>query len=183
MSEPIALDHLADALADHARELEALRALHDATTARLEALQLDVADVIQAAAGSAGCDDQRQGDDRQSVYDDWHTWVTHWLEPRISRAQHHKWCPKLDEHPEAHMRLEAVWHAWESTWPRPPDRAGWLRDHLDPQLSVLFASDGPLRLCSAHEHQHAMPPALDELGGERSSSLSVPSPDGQPPPR
>lgn len=167
MTEPLPPAELTDVLVDHARELERLRALHDETTARLDALQLDVAEIVQAAESSSS--ESAQG----CIYEDWHTWVTHWLEPRISRSQHHKWCPKLDEHPEAEMRLGASWHAWEALWPKPAERGGWLRDHLDPQLAVLFASDGPLRLCSAHEHQHATPPALDQSDV---ALLSVPRP-------
>lgn len=155
MTDDVTLPVLAEDLADLARELEQHRMLHDEAKARLDNLQLDLAELVRAVEAPAA---------RPSppyVYEDWHTWVVMWLEPRISRAQQHRWCLKLDEHPEAELRLESVWHAWEATWPKPADRAGWLRDCLDPQLGWLMAPDGPLRLCSVAEHQHATPPDLN----------------------
>lgn len=143
---------LADEMAALAGDLEQLRASFEDTRARLDNVQLDLADVVQllesAGPRTASAD---------TVYTDWHTWTVRWLEPRISRGQHHRWCPKLDEHLEVEMRLEAVWQAWESIWPKPALRAGWLRDCLDPQLAALTASDGPLRRCSAPERQHVVP--------------------------
>ena len=152
--DDVTVGDLAEDVADLARELEQLRALQEETKGRLENALLDVAELVRRL------ETRKPAAPGQYVYDDWHTWVVMWLEPRISRAQQHRWCLKLDEHPEAELRLGSAWHAWEASWPEPGDRAAWLRDTLDPQLAWLMASDGPLRLCSAAEHQHGTPPDL-----------------------
>ncbi|WP_088284681.1 DUF4913 domain-containing protein [Kineosporia sp. A_224] len=156
MTDDVTPEALADDVADLARELEQLRALYDETKARLDNVHLDLAELVQAVEAPP----VKPAD---NVYEDWHTWVVMWLEPRVSRGQHHRWCLKLQEHPEAEMRLESVWLAWEAMWPKSAERASWLRDCLDPQLLSLMTPDGALRLCSAAEHQHTTPPDLKRL--------------------
>jgi Domain of unknown function (DUF4913) len=86
----------------------------------------------------------------------WQEWVDEWLVPHVSRdPNRYRWCRRYADHPEVAMRLEALWHAWEASWPRPEQRLAWLRDGLDHQLAVITSEDGPLRACSAWEHEHS----------------------------
>ncbi|MEV0012708.1 DUF4913 domain-containing protein [Streptomyces sp. NPDC047973] len=61
------------------------------------------------------------------------------------------WCPSWWAHPAAVARLHAAWLAWqELTNPEVCGLTGpsvWHRDHLDPMVSHLRASDGPFAGC------------------------------------
>jgi hypothetical protein len=161
------VETLAEHLASAVREIERLRAEADETRARLDSLQLDVVEVVEHVAGLG------EKSKLTYVHADWQSWVTQWLGSRISRGQNYKWCHQFDEHPEVAERLEALWHAWEVTWPKPAARIDWLRDGLDHQLAVISAADGPLRLCSAHERQHCVPPPFGDLGDPSPMTVRV----------
>jgi hypothetical protein len=78
---------------------------------------------------------------------------------RIFRRPGSHWCAQWWDHPEAVLRLEALWRTWEAAALDPVSgTATWTRDYLDPNLSVLFSADGPLGACSAD--RHTRPPAL-----------------------
>ncbi|NXY93824.1 DUF4913 domain-containing protein [Streptomyces sp. BR123] len=74
-----------------------------------------------------------------------------------------RWCHLWFEHPVAIARLHALWLAWqELTDPATCGYTGpsaWHRDHLDPCLRELRASNGPFAGCTKGEHQvdHRMP--------------------------
>ena len=53
------------------------------------------------------------------------------------------WDAEWWRHPEAVLRLEALWHAWEAAQDEPGGMSSWLRDHADYHLGVLMAGDGP----------------------------------------
>ncbi|MER7952329.1 DUF4913 domain-containing protein [Streptomyces sp. NPDC096079] len=61
------------------------------------------------------------------------------------------WCASWWAHPAAVARLHATWLAWqELTNPETCGLTGpsvWHRDHLDPMLAQLRASDGPFAGC------------------------------------
>jgi hypothetical protein len=106
------------------------------------------------------------------VYETWQTWVDTWLAARISRHPHrYRWCHQYADHPEVADRLEALWHAWEARWPDPLARLDWYREGLDHQLAVIMAEDGPMRSCSAVEHQHSSASSLD--AGRRSDATAL----------
>ena len=63
------------------------------------------------------------------------------------------WCAQWWRHPEAWVRLEALWRSWE--YLRLDPRMGmsvWLRDHADYHMTVLLSGDGPFRGCKPDEH-------------------------------
>ncbi|MFI6209158.1 DUF4913 domain-containing protein [Streptomyces sp. NPDC051041] len=74
-----------------------------------------------------------------------------------------RWCHLWFEHPVAVARLHACWLAWqELTDPATCGYTGpsvWHRDHLDPCLRELRASNGPFSGCTKGEHQvgHRLP--------------------------
>lgn len=143
------------ALEELVRAVERLRAERDDDRALLEELQTAIAALMARKRRPP------------TVYPDWQMWVSDWLAPRISRHPHRaRWCHQYAEHPEVADRLEALWHAWEALWPEPATRVTWYRDGLDHQLAVITAEDGPLRECSAHEHQHLAAANLAELGAD-----------------
>ena len=70
------------------------------------------------------------------------------------------WCPEWWRHPEAVIRLEALWRAWEHLRLDPATGMSvWLRDHADHHMAVLLSSDGPFKGCEATGHgQHPLEP-------------------------
>lgn len=78
-------------------------------------------------------------------------WVTEWLLMSYIRplSRSNIFCPNWWEHPEAVIRLGALWRGYEEI--RRSDglsMSSWLRDHLDYHLSTLTAPDGPFARCS-----------------------------------
>lgn len=58
------------------------------------------------------------------------------------------WCPQWWRHPEAIIRLEALWRAWEHLRLEPATGMSvWLRDHADHHMTVLLDPDGPFKDC------------------------------------
>jgi hypothetical protein len=54
------------------------------------------------------------------------------------------WSAEWWRHPEAVIRLEALWRAWEHLRLDPATGVSvWLRDHADHHLSILFSDYGP----------------------------------------
>jgi len=70
------------------------------------------------------------------------------------------WCPEWWRHPEAVIRLEALWRAWEHLRLDPATGMSvWLRDHADHHMAVLLSPDGPFKGCEATGHgQHPLEP-------------------------
>jgi hypothetical protein len=70
------------------------------------------------------------------------------------------WCPEWWRHPEALARLDALWRSWENS--RLDGATGlsdWFILHADPQMTQLFAPNGPFRYCSArHGHKDLLGP-------------------------
>lgn len=70
-----------------------------------------------------------------------------------------RWCDQWSEHPEAVLRVEAMWRAWEAM--RLETGTGmsvYLLHHLDPGLAALTAPTGPFARCTPDRH---VPPAQD----------------------
>jgi len=71
------------------------------------------------------------------------------LYARSFEGRERTWCPAWWKHPEAVVRLDAMWRAWEHLRKDPTvGMSSWLRDHGDHHMTVLMASDGPLKGCS-----------------------------------
>lgn len=78
-------------------------------------------------------------------------WVSGWLLPTFRRPSgggNSRWCPQWWCHPEAVLRLAAVHAAFTQMCAlHGTGTATWLRDVLDPQLTVLMSDLGPFRGC------------------------------------
>lgn len=63
------------------------------------------------------------------------------IDPRSGGA---RWSSRWWESPEALMRLDAIWRAYESLRNDPATGISvWLRDHFDVHISVLMSETGP----------------------------------------
>lgn len=64
-----------------------------------------------------------------------------------------RWCAQWWSHAEALTRLEALWRSWETLRLDPgTGMAVWLRDYLDPHMTMLLSEHGTFANCTiAHE--------------------------------
>ena len=91
-------------------------------------------------------------------------WVHGWLIPLYRRpvgdGRSLAWCPEWWRHPEAVVRLSALWRGFEERRAEPGDSmSAWMRDHLDHHMPVLTDPAGPLKGCS-DERGHGSVTAL-----------------------
>jgi hypothetical protein len=63
------------------------------------------------------------------------------------------WCREWWRHPEAYLRLDALWRAWEYLRQQPATgMAVWMRDYCDPHMAVLLSESGPFKGCEPTRH-------------------------------
>jgi hypothetical protein len=106
----------------------------------------------QPATGEPG-PDAWSDDEPALLYPNLVDWVTEWLVPMYRRSmdlREYAWCPEWWKHPEAVLRLSALWRGFEQRRTQPGDAvSAWLRDHLDHHMPVLMDADhGPLKGCT-----------------------------------
>lgn len=81
------------------------------------------------------------------------------------------WCPEWWRHPEAAIRLHALWQAWEHfRLQGGPGISFWFLDHADPHMAKLFDPRGPFKYCSVrngHKKMLDRLPLEDQVGGDR----------------
>lgn len=80
------------------------------------------------------------------------------------------WCDVWWEHPEAVLRLEATWDAFEALRLEPGTGVSvWTRDHLDYHMRVLTTREtSPFYRCDITKQRHHTPeawPAVDAPAG------------------
>lgn len=141
------LDDAPAGLTDDGRLLEL-----EAQIARLSG---DLAD-LAAALTAPGTDDRPTVDDPVPVYPTLTDWVEQYFCVNFARSigGETRWCPRWAEHPEAVIRLEALWRSWETL--RLDANLGiatWLTSFLDPQLTGLMSRSGPFNACNSSQHQ------------------------------
>ncbi|MCI2238114.1 DUF4913 domain-containing protein [Paenibacillus sp. TRM 82003] len=133
------------------------------TAARIARLELRV-DELDALFPEPGGQPARTG--VPVAYDSLDAWVEDYFATTFTRplGGEWRWCARWREHPEAVVRLNALWHAFEALR-RDPDTgmAIWLRDHLDHQLTVLLGSRGPFAQCSITRHEGLRPLPIDAI--------------------
>lgn len=81
-----------------------------------------------------------------------------WYRREVFDGFERVWCPDWWRHPEAVVRLDAMWRALEAL--RQDEATGisvWLRDHVDVHMAQLLSSSGPFRGCSARDGHTADP--------------------------
>lgn len=81
------------------------------------------------------------------------SWVNEFFVLTFGRGAESRWCASWWDHPEALLRLDSLWRSWEVAALDPVrGMALWIRDHLDPNLAVLFSPSGPFGNCTAEHH-------------------------------
>ncbi|MGW7679569.1 DUF4913 domain-containing protein [Kribbella sp. NPDC054772] len=93
-------------------------------------------------------------------FPDLEAWVHEFFVLTFGRGpEQARWCAMWWDHPEAVLRLSALWRTWETASLDPVyGIAGWIHDHLDPNLAVLFGAEGPFAQCA--DGQHVPPTTL-----------------------
>lgn len=126
--------------------------LQDLLELRLDAAaqaREDLDDARAAAAAPAG--DDAAGDEEEGpelYFGTLDEFVREVIAPtfcrKIDTRGASRWAPDWWRHPEAVLRLEALWRSWEYLRLDPATGMSvWLRDHADPHLAVLFSDYGP----------------------------------------
>ncbi|WP_223840499.1 DUF4913 domain-containing protein [Saccharopolyspora pogona] len=139
-------------------------------------------DEALATTGKDAGDQNGDQEPAEPMFANVEAWVTQWLAPMIRRplTGDTTWCPQWWQHPEAILRLEALWRAWEFL--RTDGTVGmsvFVRDHLDPHLNFLMNRElSPLSKCrkghQGQEDQLPVEPAPDGWWGEPDQEVSAP---------
>ena len=68
------------------------------------------------------------------------------------------WCPEWYKHPEALIRMEAIWRAWEHLRLEPAlGVSTWWLNHADPHMRILMDKEGPFKKCAYDGHKTPAP--------------------------
>lgn len=122
----------------------------------------DLAAIRQAMEKLAGSPAQSSASELEFAlqFPDLESWVNGFFVLTFARpGREICWCERWWDHPEAVLRLDALWRTWEAAALDPVRGvADWLRDYLDPGLSVLLSAAGPFGGC--REGIHAGPSVL-----------------------
>lgn len=88
------------------------------------------------------------------------SWVHEFFVLTFGRdAEQWRWCAQWWDHPEAVLRLDALWRTWEVASLDPVyGAADWVRKYLDPSLAELSSAGGPFARCA--EGRHVPSPVL-----------------------
>ncbi|MBT1003965.1 DUF4913 domain-containing protein [Paenarthrobacter sp. DKR-5] len=74
------------------------------------------------------------------------------------------WCPEWYKHPEALIRMEAIWRAWEHLRLEPAlGISVWYLNHADPHMRALMDTEGPFKKCAYDGHKSPRGPGLASL--------------------
>ena len=98
------------------------------------------------------------------MFDSLEEWVHGWLLPLYRRSLDGSavtFCREWWRHPEAYLRLDALWKSWEFMRRKPgTGMAVWLRDYCDYHMGVLMRENGTFKGCKleAHNHEFAVKP-------------------------
>jgi Domain of unknown function (DUF4913) len=131
----------------------------DARLRRLEETVEDLGDALAATPAPAPASAAKPAAPNP-VFPTLDAWVAGWFGPTFGRRLGSaRWCATWWRHPEAVVRLEALWRSWEVLRLDPAfGMATWLREHFDPQRAVLFGDDGPFQACDGDAAHHPPPP-------------------------
>lgn len=98
------------------------------------------------------------------MFDSLEEWVQGWLLPLYRRSLDGSavtFCREWWRHPEAYLRLDALWKSWEFMRRKPgTGMAVWMRDYCDYHMGVLMREQGTFKGCTidAHNHEYSLQP-------------------------
>ncbi|WP_446222995.1 DUF4913 domain-containing protein [Nocardia sp. IBHARD005] len=100
-------------------------------------------------------------DKQEKVYSDVAEFVKEYLseiyQRQVTDISDTVWCPEWWRHPEAAVRLAALWQAWEHyRMQGGPGISVWFLDHADPHMTKLFDPRGPFKYCSVRNGHKEM---------------------------
>jgi hypothetical protein len=130
-------------------DLEALRRDLDDLSAQVLGLSQDVTDLTLAPTMLGG---GRTSSRTHATVEDW---VERYFRVIFQRPAggEFRWCQQWFEHPEAVVRLTALWTSWEALRDDQPNGlVTWLVGCLDPQLPALLGRSGPFAACTETRH-------------------------------
>lgn len=94
---------------------------------------------------------------KTTLYPTSSAWVKNYLTVVYWRrvGTRHIWCPRWKAHPEAVVRIEAMWRAWEKMRLDDPmlGIATWFVEIGDPMMDRILDPDGPFKGCTAERHR------------------------------
>ena len=98
----------------------------------------------------------------EPLHADVETWVEHVYVKTFIRPysqNERRWCARWWAHPEAIVRLTALWETWEAARAAedPHPMADWLWRYLDTLNAVLLGPEGPFASCSPDKHVEQPP--------------------------
>lgn len=97
-----------------------------------------------------------------TLFPDSGTWMAEWLVPVVRRPMRAgvTWCPQWWDHPEALVRVDALWRAWEAA--RTAGGEGmsmWWITHFESHWAALTDSArGPFAACKDQTHEGRLEP-------------------------
>ena len=130
-------------------------------SARLDGLEVLVRSLstelgqLRASRGSIDVTGLSSPADGEQVFDTALDWAVGFLLPTFVRpvGGQIRWCERWADHPEAVLRVEAMWQAWEALrWQPGTGMSEYLLHHLDPGLAALAATTGPFARCTPDRH-------------------------------
>lgn len=108
------------------------------------------------STGGAGV--QPPGEDFEPLYPDVEAWVEAVYTTTFPRQGRARWCARWWAHPEAVLRLTALWQSWELARVQPGSGfADWLTRYLDPIHAQLISDEGPFSACTKDRHTDVKP--------------------------
>ena len=76
----------------------------------------------------------------------------------VNEGATYVWCPEWYKHPEALIRMEAIWRAWEHLRLEPAlGISTWWLNHADPHMRILMDKEGPFKKCAYDGHKTPTP--------------------------
>lgn len=96
----------------------------------------------------------------EPLYPDVQSWVENLYVVTFIRVdnQQLRWCASWWAHPEAIIRLSALWQTWEiARLVVGTGMADWLRNNLDSLAPVLHSGSGPFASCTPDKHSDQKP--------------------------
>jgi hypothetical protein len=125
----------------------------DELAATIAGLTRDVEDLM--AAFTANLDHADEASPATPAYSTLEDWVDGFFLPTFRRqfGGELRWCNRWPDHPEACLRLEALWRSWEALRLDPTlGIATWLTSYLDPQFAALLSRSGTFATCTPERH-------------------------------
>jgi hypothetical protein len=119
---------------------------------------------VPGPARTVGMGEPEEKQSPPPMFNSLEEWVHGWLLPLYRRSLDGSavtFCREWWRHPEAYLRLDALWKSWEFMRRKPgTGMAVWMRDYCDYHMGVLMREQGTFKGCTieAHNHEYSLRP-------------------------